>query len=50
MAAPGVDVILPATALAVALVLVALDDVQRDDLLLEVEPVNELPREKLTRS
>ena len=48
MAAPGVDVLLPATALAVALV--ALDEVQRDDILLEVEPVDELPREKLIRS
>ena len=48
MAAPGVNVVLPATALAVALV--ALDEVQRDDLSLEVEPVDELPREKLTGS
>ena len=48
MGAPGVDVLLPATALAVALV--ALDEVQRDGLSLEVEPVDKLPREKRTRS
>ena len=47
MAAPGVDVLLPATALTVALA--ALDEVQRDDLL-ETAPVDELPREKLTKS
>ena len=48
MAAPGVDVLLPATALAVALVV--LDEVQHDDVSLEVDPVDELPREKLPRS
>ena len=48
MAAPGVDVLMPATALAVALV--ALDEVQLDDFWLEVEPVDELPRQKLTKS
>ena len=40
---PGVDVLLPATTLTVALV--ALDEVQR-----KVEPVDELPREQLTKS
>ena len=48
MAALGVDVLLPATALTVALV--ASYEVQRDDFQLEVEPVDELPREKLTKS
>ena len=48
MAAPGVDDLSPVTALAVSLV--SLDEVQRKDLSLEVEPVDELPREKLTRS
>ena len=49
MAASSVDVLLPATALDVALV--ALHEIHRHDLSLEVKPVNELPpREKLTRS
>ena len=48
MAASSVDVLLPATALAVALV--ALHEIQRHDLSPEVKPVDELPREKLTRS
>ena len=48
MAASSVDVLSPATALAVALV--ALHEIQRNDLSLEVQPVDELPREKLTKS
>lgn len=52
MAAAGMDALLPATALAVALV--AVDEVQRNDLsqedLLEEDPANDLPRERLPRS
>ena len=47
MAALGVDVLLPPTTLAMAVV--ALDKLQRHDFHLVVEPVDELPREKLTR-
>lgn len=49
MAEAGADDLLPATALAVALV--ALDEVQRNDVSEDEEdPVDDLPREKLTRS
>ncbi|CAB1104238.1 unnamed protein product [Ectocarpus sp. CCAP 1310/34] len=52
MAAAGMDALLPATALAVALV--AIDEAQRNDLsqqyFLEEDPANDLPRERLTRS
>ena len=48
IAASSVDVLSPATALVVALV--ALHEIQRHDLSLEVQPVDALPREKLTKS